>query len=589
MMKKERSVENTIDNNNEMRAKNYIPKVLPSSKEKIDQYYPVLWVERPKPIEGESLSSWMIRTALANLEKVSSLTGEVGSYPSHIDFDLKWIPEVINYFSVNTETSEEELREMSYCDLLESFNKFNHKNRFSFKDLWFTGWRKRAENGLRICPICLKEDDKPFLRKQWRLSYIPFCFKHGCFLENQCPECDSPIAPYELKWDSELSKCFKCGSDLTKIRPLMISNIDSILVSYRSFINNNKTEEICEILVLSWFIANHCLFSNDIYKNHPLAKSEAIINLENNNLNNPNKKSYFQNPQAIYLLVGIAIKLFQNSELLKAFLLKYHTSRELIWRDKPFKCPEKDCDFTEASFARMEIHIRRHKDERLYKCEKCKKEFVTNWDFKKHLKIHDEPHPFECPVTDCNMRFRYEKQYIHHLRTIHNIKPYICKICNKTFKRNYNLETHIRTHTGIKPYICKQCGKGFTQKSALTVHIRTHTGKKPYVCSVCGKGFSQSHSLTEHLRIHTDDRPYVCSECGKGFKRKHHLDNHFRTHTGEKPFKCSKCKKAFADKGNLNKHMTVHSEERKYTCTICGKSYKYSSGLSKHKKKEHQF
>ena len=69
---------------------------------------------------------------------------------------------LVNYFSVNTGISEETLREMTYCDLLESLNKFNRKNRFSFKDLWFTGWRKRAENGLRICPICLKEDDKPF-------------------------------------------------------------------------------------------------------------------------------------------------------------------------------------------------------------------------------------------------------------------------------------------------------------------------------------------------------------------------------------------------------------------------------------------
>lgn len=64
------------------------------------------WAERPQPIEGESLLSWMIRTALANLSSLSSLFRHIsinlkGSkyYRADIDLDIDWIPEIIEKFS----------------------------------------------------------------------------------------------------------------------------------------------------------------------------------------------------------------------------------------------------------------------------------------------------------------------------------------------------------------------------------------------------------------------------------------------------------------------------------------------------------
>jgi len=43
--------------------------------------------------------------------------------------------------------------------------------------------RLNKRGGQRFCPICLKEDDTPYLRKKWRLSFSTACTKHNVYLE----------------------------------------------------------------------------------------------------------------------------------------------------------------------------------------------------------------------------------------------------------------------------------------------------------------------------------------------------------------------------------------------------------------------
>ena len=51
----------------------YNPNILKVSKFPQIDYYPKYWAERPNPLPGELLSSWMIRTALANMTDIYSL------------------------------------------------------------------------------------------------------------------------------------------------------------------------------------------------------------------------------------------------------------------------------------------------------------------------------------------------------------------------------------------------------------------------------------------------------------------------------------------------------------------------------------
>ena len=566
----------------------YIPTILPIKELEKHSYYPKLWANRPKPFEGELLSSWITRTAMANLTNLTTLIyNVVEGHPFYLDLDLNWNLDLMQLLLEKTGVPEAKLREMTLLDVKKSINVISKNNSASskmFKMLWITKWRTRSKNGLRYCPLCLKTDKIPFYRKDWRLGYMTVCLTHNCFLENKCPVCNSPLAPYRLKWDSNLIKCYKCGADLTETSIISIPASDPILKATKTFLLNPNNEIIHKVLSLARFIANYCTLSDPIFNNHPLTKDEKLINFWRKNSKKTIKLALFSNIQVSFLLIGTAIRLIQNEHLLDEFLKSFYTSRELFWTNKPFFCPEKGCNFTESDYSRMQIHIRRHRDERPFVCDICKKEFYTNYTLKKHKKIHARPHPFACPVQNCGQSFRYEKRLAQHLITVYNIKPYKCKYCDKPFTEKGDLKIHLRIHTREKPYECEYCGKKFAQKSALIVHLRVHTGEKPYKCKICGKSFTQSHALTEHMRIHTGETPYICPTCGKGYKRKHHLESHLRTHTGEKPFMCDICGKAFSEKGNLTKHKVIHTGERPFVCDICGKSFKYRTNLISHKK-----
>ncbi|XP_060095044.1 zinc finger and SCAN domain-containing protein 31-like isoform X1 [Heteronotia binoei] len=149
------------------------------------------------------------------------------------------------------------------------------------------------------------------------------------------------------------------------------------------------------------------------------------------------------------------------------------------------------------------LRRRIHTEERLYKCQDCRKSFDHRSHFIRHKKIHTGEKPFQC--TDCG----------------------------KSFNRNSNLTTHMRTHTGEKPYKCSDCGKSFRWSSDFIVHERTHTGEKPYSCADCGKAFRRSSNLTAHERTHRGEKPYKCLDCGKSFTRGLYLIAHRKMHTGE--------------------------------------------------------
>ena len=65
--------------------------------------------------------------------------------------------------------------------------------------------------------------------------------------------------------------------------------------------------------------------------------------------------------------------------------------------------------------------------------------------------------------------------------------PYKCIQCDKEFSSNTNLTKHIRIHTGEKLYKCNLCEKTFSQQYDLKRHSEIHTGEKLYKCNLCEK------------------------------------------------------------------------------------------------------
>jgi len=71
--------------------------------------------------------------------------------------------------------------------------------------------RIRRRYGLQFCPLCLREDDKPYFRRHWRLGWVTVCVRHGCRLMDRCPACGLMLTPHRSQ---EITACFSCSADL---------------------------------------------------------------------------------------------------------------------------------------------------------------------------------------------------------------------------------------------------------------------------------------------------------------------------------------------------------------------------------------
>nr|XP_055073192.1 zinc finger protein 883-like [Misgurnus anguillicaudatus] len=228
-------------------------------------------------------------------------------------------------------------------------------------------------------------------------------------------------------------------------------------------------------------------------------------------------------------------------------------------------------------------HMKTHSDEKLFHCSECNKYFSNNGNLVAHKRTHTGEKPYKCP--HCEKRFSNPSYIKIHVRLHTNERPYQCSECGKTFTVLESLKSHKRTHSEEKPYQCSYCDKRVSYKSHLISHERIHTGEKPYLCSHCGKSFSNPTAFGFHQRVHTGDKPHPCDVCEKSFSRHDHLVRHQRIHTRERLYKCSQCDKTFARSDVLRTHQRVHTGEKPYYCSICGERFAYLGSFQSHQKK----
>jgi len=78
-------------------------------------------------------------------------------------------------------------------------------------------------NWMCFCPMCLAEDETPYLRMHWRIGFQSTCLRHGIILHDRCHICSAKILPWrqrsmfnplEVAFDGKISRCWKCEVDL---------------------------------------------------------------------------------------------------------------------------------------------------------------------------------------------------------------------------------------------------------------------------------------------------------------------------------------------------------------------------------------
>lgn len=181
------------------------------------------WAIPVELLPDELFSSWLVRTALANGCDPLTFTGVV--WPKWrvwmVDVDRQPPAERLAVLSKMSNIPVEAFSESTLAPTaLRILDGLPGKESAWPWVLAIGARNRRRSGGLQYCPMCLTEDDRPYFRLQWRFAWHIGCEKHGCFLEDRCPECGAPVEPHRVTAESRsVAHCPSCGSSLSGAKP----------------------------------------------------------------------------------------------------------------------------------------------------------------------------------------------------------------------------------------------------------------------------------------------------------------------------------------------------------------------------------
>lgn len=186
-----------------------------------------LWLYRTKPLDDELFSSWLVRLAWGNAVKLQTFCV----------FALRTKP---NFWTIDVDKDPPEtIRNILACGTATGLSHIASTTLRAYGDvLWTSGsetarmpWvmpirkhgRRRIGYGLQYCRMCLANDEQPYFRRSWRLSFHVVCPKHGVFLHDSCAQCGAPIEFHTgdfgarlLSFDCPITLCGSCKNDFRR-------------------------------------------------------------------------------------------------------------------------------------------------------------------------------------------------------------------------------------------------------------------------------------------------------------------------------------------------------------------------------------
>ena len=269
---------------------------------------------------------------------------------------------------------------------------------------------------------------------------------------------------------------------------------------------------------------------------------------------------------------------------------------EKVHSDERINCSKCCKSFYEASKA-QEHFLRIHG---IVKCDSCSKDFNGVFQLKEHVKLlHTESH-YKC--FKCLKAISHESKLVRHFSHCDkNLEDRVhkCDLCRKTFTRNQTLQRHIKNiHENTSKLVCAICNREYKNQHCLNEHnLQEHKNStKEFKCNQCSKLFHRfdhlkTHSMEIHniqirkkspvkeekaifqcdlchntftmncsLKIHKSDKDQNpenshCKQCDRKFYNKGCFQNHFSKTHAKQNFKCKECDKEFTKSGKLRQHL----------------------------------
>jgi hypothetical protein len=173
----------------------------------------------------ELLSSWILRLAWANDCKVHTLCSKIAGNQHTVwnrDVDRMAPAWLIDGLGRRTGKHPADIRSLSLSYLMERIDERHHPRGNGTWVLPLGIWhRKRLGYGTQFCPLCLRMDEVPYVRRSWRLAYYTECERHAVLLMDRCPNCAAPFDYFRGELGDRnrtepmpISICRGCGYDL---------------------------------------------------------------------------------------------------------------------------------------------------------------------------------------------------------------------------------------------------------------------------------------------------------------------------------------------------------------------------------------
>lgn len=155
-----------------------------------------------------------------------------------------------------------------------------------------------------------------------------------------------------------------------------------------------------------------------------------------------------------------------NKHYKDPYILKMHVKMVHMPAEVLFECSLCGKKFNRK--AHLKRHARTHDPNKPLKCPLCDYRGCERSDITKHMLIHEEP-KHVCNI--CNRSFRHAKNKELHLKRHKGQKDYKCGVCDFYGYTFTDIRKHIeRRHADPHTILCHRCGQAFKSQALLKEH-----------------------------------------------------------------------------------------------------------------------
>lgn len=168
-----------------------------------------LWPGHPKPFSDESFASWVSRLAAANGLPTRAFLSAAGLTPSEVvDLDQIGSDAFYEVLSSGTALHPEVLRSLTIANYIRLFTGGDFA-RAPYQLLWIRSGPGIARLSSQFCFECVL--GAPYLRREWRLSFVVACSTHGTLLREFCLACVARSGfPNQASEPTGVHDCAQC-------------------------------------------------------------------------------------------------------------------------------------------------------------------------------------------------------------------------------------------------------------------------------------------------------------------------------------------------------------------------------------------